>query len=68
MKTAAFYLEDDQIVWLNQESKRLGRVSASAIIRRLISQEMHASVSSHPQSTTPAQATDIRLQPGENGL
>jgi hypothetical protein len=68
VKTAAFYLEDDQIDWLYREGKRLGGTSGSAIIRRLITEEMNATAQLHPQSTTTAQATHIRPQPGEKGL
>ena len=68
MKTVAFVLEDYQAGWVKQEAIRLGGTSGSAIIRRLITQEMNATAHLHPQSTTTAQVTHIRPQPGEKGL
>ena len=40
MKTASFVLEEAQIDWVKEEAKRQGGTTASAIIRRLISDEM----------------------------
>lgn len=40
MKTASFVLEESHIDWIEAERRRQGNTSASAIIRRLVSNEM----------------------------